>query len=47
MKQLNLVKEYLKKRRSGFFFINRRGFAPYLICKKCGINLLVKIAQYI
>ena len=33
---LDLVKEHLKKKDQVLFFINRRGFAPYLICKKCG-----------
>ena len=33
---IELVKEYLKKGEQILFFINRRGFAPYLICKKCG-----------
>ena len=30
------VKMYLKKGNQVLFFLNRRGFAPYLICKKCG-----------
>ena len=30
------VKNYLKNKEQVLFFINRRGFAPYLICKKCG-----------
>ena len=33
---INLVKQYLEKGDQILFFINRRGFAPYLICKKCG-----------
>ena len=33
---INLVKRYLNKGDQILFFINRRGFAPYLICKKCG-----------
>ena len=33
---IELVKEYLKKGEQILFFINRRGYAPYLICKKCG-----------
>ncbi len=33
---IDLVKKYLKKKEQVLFFINRRGFAPYLICKKCG-----------
>ena len=31
-----LVKKFLEKKEQILFFINRRGFAPYLICKKCG-----------
>ncbi len=31
-----IVKNYLQKGDQVLFFINRRGFAPYLICKKCG-----------
>ena len=33
---INLVETYLKKGEQVLFFINRRGYAPYLICKKCG-----------
>ena len=33
---VRLVKKYLAKGDQVLFFINRRGFAPYLICKKCG-----------
>ncbi len=33
---VELVKSYLAKREQILFFINRRGFAPYLVCKKCG-----------
>ena len=33
---VNLVRTYLNKGDQVLFFINRRGFAPYLICKKCG-----------
>ena len=35
---INLVKKYLDKGDQTLFFINRRGFAPYLICKKCGFK---------
>ncbi len=33
---INLVNLHLSKGDQVLFFINRRGFAPYLICKKCG-----------
>ena len=35
---IDLVKKYLAKGEQVLFFINRRGFAPYLICKKCGFK---------
>ncbi len=35
---IDLVKRYLSKNDQVLFFINRRGFAPYLICKKCGFK---------
>ena len=35
---LDLVKKYLEKGDQVLFFINRRGYAPYLICKKCGFK---------
>ena len=37
---INLVKQYLEKGDQILFFINRRGFAPYLICNKCGYKLI-------
>ena len=37
---ISLVKNYLKKGDQVLFFINRRGFAPYLICKKCGYKMI-------
>tara|TARA_X000001036_G_scaffold157482_1_gene149537 strand:- start:1489 stop:3435 length:1947 start_codon:yes stop_codon:yes gene_type:complete len=37
---IDLVKEYLSKGDQVLFFINRRGFAPYLICKKCGFKYI-------
>ena len=33
---IEIVKKFLDKGDQVLFFINRRGFAPYLICKKCG-----------
>ena len=33
---ISLVKNFLYKGDQILFFINRRGFAPYLVCKKCG-----------
>ena len=33
---VDLVKTYLSKGDQVLFFINRRGYSPYLICKKCG-----------
>ncbi len=35
---IDLVKKYLDKGEQVLFFINRRGFAPYLVCKKCGFK---------
>ena len=33
---LGFVKEYLDNNEQVLFFVNRRGYAPFLICKKCG-----------
>ena len=33
---IQLVKKFLNKGDQVLFFVNRRGYAPYLICKKCG-----------
>ncbi len=33
---ITLVEEFLEKGDQILFFINRRGYAPYLICEKCG-----------
>ena len=35
-----IVKKFLDKGHQVLFFVNRRGFAPYLICKKCGYKLV-------
>ena len=35
---IKYVKNYLEKKEQILFFINRRGYAPYLICKKCGFK---------
>ena len=31
-----IVKNYLKNNQQVLFFLNRRGYAPYMICKNCG-----------
>jgi primosomal protein N' (replication factor Y) len=33
-----LVDNFLKKKEQVLFFLNRRGYAPFLICKKCGFK---------
>jgi len=35
-KTINKVNQYLDKGDQVLFFLNRRGYAPYVICKKCG-----------
>ena len=35
---IKLASKFLEKGDQVLFFINRRGFAPYLICKKCGFK---------
>jgi len=37
---IDIVNEYLKKKEQVLFFLNRRGYAPFLICKKCGYRHL-------
>ena len=37
---ISTVNEYLKKNEQVLFFLNRRGYAPFLICKKCGFKHL-------
>ena len=39
IKTLNLVRKYLQKKEQVLFFLNRRGYAPFMICKKCGFKL--------
>jgi len=38
-KTINLVKKYLEKKDQVLFFLNRRGYAPFIICKTCGSKL--------
>ena len=33
---IELVKKFLDKKEQVLFFLNRRGYAPFLICRKCG-----------
>jgi len=35
-KTINKVNEYLKRGDQVLFFLNRRGYSPFVICKKCG-----------
>ena len=35
-KTINKVNQYLEKGDQVLFFLNRRGFSPFVICKKCG-----------
>jgi len=35
---INYVSDFLKRNEQVLFFINRRGYAPYLICRKCGFK---------
>jgi primosomal protein N' (replication factor Y) (superfamily II helicase) len=35
-KTINKVNKYLEKGDQVLFFLNRRGYAPFVICKKCG-----------
>ena len=37
---LGLIEHFLKKKDQVLFFLNRRGYAPFLICKKCGFKHL-------
>tara|TARA_B100000700_G_scaffold82209_1_gene92539 strand:+ start:1519 stop:3480 length:1962 start_codon:yes stop_codon:yes gene_type:complete len=35
-KTIKMVNQYLEKGDQILFFLNRRGYAPFVICKKCG-----------
>ena len=35
---VEIVNKYLKKNEQVLFFLNRRGYAPFLICKVCGFK---------
>ena len=37
---IDIVNNYLKKKEQVLFFLNRRGYAPFLICTKCGFKHL-------
>jgi len=37
-KTINNVKKYLDKGNQVLFFLNRRGYAPFVICRKCGVK---------
>ncbi len=39
IKTLSLVKKYLEKNEQVLFFLNRRGYAPFMICRSCGLKL--------
>ncbi len=38
-KTINFVKKYLERKDQVLFFLNRRGYAPFIICKTCGSKL--------
>ena len=37
---LDLISKFLKNEEQVLFFLNRRGYSPFLICKKCGFKHL-------
>ena len=39
---IKIVKKFLEKNEQVLFFLNRRGYAPYLICKNCGYKQICK-----
>ncbi len=38
IKTLDIVKKYLSKNEQVLFFLNRRGYSPFMICKNCGFK---------
>ena len=36
LKTLKLIEKYLQRKEQILFFVNRRGYAPFMICKNCG-----------
>ena len=40
LETISVVREYLKKGNQILFFLNRRGYSPFLICKKCGYKYI-------
>ena len=39
---VEIAKKFLEKKEQVLFFLNRRGYAPYLICKNCGYKQICK-----
>ncbi len=39
---IEIVKKFLERKEQVLFFLNRRGYAPYLICKNCGYKQICK-----
>jgi primosomal protein N' (replication factor Y) len=36
LETIRIVSKYLEKKEQVLFFLNRRGYAPFMICKNCG-----------